>query len=98
MNLNEMAQREGIPANVTIKREDIAGDCILIRATQIEQLHGQARSERGAEVLITQSARKMYGDGPSVVAALSRIKTLVDAGLPLQQPNGKWHHEELADI
>ncbi|MFC6616663.1 hypothetical protein [Deinococcus radiophilus] len=55
MNLTEMAQREGLPDSVTVEREDTEAG-FLIRAVQ---------GERGAEVLITPSACKMYGEGPA---------------------------------
>ncbi|MDO4263541.1 MAG: hypothetical protein Q4C67_05020 [Deinococcus sp.] len=88
MNLKEMAQREGLPASVDLEREDTPAG-ILIRAVE---------GERGAEVLITPSACKMYGEGPSLNAALSRLRQLSsDGGLPVRKEEN-WHHEELADF
>lgn len=89
MNLKEMGLREGIPSNIFLEQESVGEGYTLLRATD---------GKRGAEVLITPSARQMYGEGPSLVAALSRLKKLVDAGLPEQKADGSWHHEELADI
>ncbi|WP_261663288.1 hypothetical protein [Deinococcus sp. Marseille-Q6407] len=86
MNLKEMAQREGLPASVTVEREESEAG-ILIRAFQEQQ---------GAEILITPSACKMYGEGPSITAALSRLRVLSEEGFP-EREHGHWHHEELAD-
>ncbi|MCY1701681.1 hypothetical protein [Deinococcus sp. SL84] len=88
MNLKEMAQREGLPAAVQVEREDTPAG-ILIRAVE---------GERGAEILITPSACKMYGEGPSLNAALSRLRGLLEGdGLPAREGQ-HWHHEELADF
>ncbi|GHF98634.1 hypothetical protein GCM10017783_08220 [Deinococcus piscis] len=88
MNLKEMAQREGLPASVTVEREETPSG-ILIRASQ---------GERGAEILITPSACKMYGEGPSINVALDRLRQLISGeGLPVSE-GGSWHREELADF
>ncbi len=88
MNLQEMAQREGLPPSVTVEREDTPQG-IVLRATE---------GERGAEILITLSACKMYGEGPSLNVALDRLRALLEgAGLPERGADG-WVREELADF
>lgn len=87
MNLQEMAQREGLPASVTVQREETPGG-ILIRAVN---------GERGAEILITPSACAMYGEGPSINVALGRLRQLTEEELPISE-NGAWRREELADF
>ena len=87
MNLREMAQREGLPASVHVEREDTAAG-IVIRAYE---------KECGAEILITPSACKMYGEGPSVNVALDRLRQILEGdGLPERTADG-WHREGLAD-
>lgn len=88
MNLNEMAQREGLPASIRVQREDTEAG-IVVRAVE---------GERGAEVLITPAACKMYGEGPSLNVALDRLKQRLEGEGFTEKVDGHWLREELADF
>lgn len=72
MNFQEQVRAAGLPADaqVTVHR-DPHGD--VYRVT---------RGGGGAELLLTDEAKAMYGDGPSVAVVLTRLRRAVEEGLP----------------
>lgn len=68
------------PAGVQVSSQ-VSGPDLLLRAEQ-----GSA----GAELLLTAAAIKMYGEGPSVFMALSRLKHAAEQGLPPLHPDGTF--------
>ncbi|WP_412026680.1 hypothetical protein [Deinococcus yunweiensis] len=46
----------------------------------------------GLELLLTDGAADMYGEGPAFSAALARLRQAAVAGLPPVQPDGTLRH------
>ncbi|WP_291431331.1 hypothetical protein [Deinococcus sp.] len=73
-----------LPAGVTVTQVPGAG--VVLRAT-----HGQEHGEqRGLEIQLTDDAGRMYGEGPAVATALTRLKQAAQAGLPARRADGTY--------
>ncbi|MFC4638614.1 hypothetical protein [Deinococcus hohokamensis] len=80
MNFDQQVAAAGFPEDVQVTREDRL-DGLLFRALQGEP----GRRQRGAELLLTPEAVRLYGEGPATAMVLTRLLAEVDAGLPVAQ-------------
>lgn len=79
MNFEEQVRAAGLPADAQVTvHPGPSGD--LYRLTY---------RQGGAELLLTDEARRMYGEGPSVAMVLTRLRQALDEGLPPLQ--GEQH-------
>ncbi|MFC4426347.1 hypothetical protein [Deinococcus navajonensis] len=79
MNFEQQVAAAGFPEDVQVTRETLL-DGHLFRAVQ---------DQRGAELLLTEEAVRLYGLGPATAMVLTRLLAEVDAGLPEPQ-NGRF--------
>ncbi|MFK7600614.1 hypothetical protein ACI3L1_00235 [Deinococcus sp. SM5_A1] len=72
-----------------------AGVMVTVRQTPEGRIFQAVRSgggqpERGLELMVTTDAVKMYGEGPTLLLALERLKKAAEAGLPTVGENGNY--------
>ena len=78
--LRHQIELAGLPSGVRVTQVPGAG--VVLRAT-----HGE---ERGLEIQLTDDAERMYGEGPAVATALTRLKQAAQAGLPARRADGTY--------
>ncbi|MCP2013315.1 hypothetical protein L1280_000443 [Deinococcus sp. HSC-46F16] len=76
MDLPELVAREGFPPGTQITTFTEPGGRVF-RAVQ---------PGRGFELLLTDEAMQMYGEGPTLALVLGRLREAAEAGLPPLEP------------
>ncbi|MEW6423082.1 MAG: hypothetical protein AB1511_15405 [Deinococcota bacterium] len=85
MDLQAQIEREGFPPGTSVTTLPEPGGQ-LFRVTQ-------AGGGRGLELLLTDEAVRMYGEGPSLALVLGRLRERAEAGLPEAQAPGVYARE-----
>ncbi|QFP76038.1 hypothetical protein [Deinococcus sp. AJ005] len=67
-----------------------AGVMVTVRQTPEGRIFQAVQSGRGLELMVTTDAVKMYGEGPTVLLALERLKKAAETGLPAVGENGTY--------
>ncbi|MFW8627341.1 hypothetical protein [Deinococcus sp. ME38] len=78
--LRHQIELAGLPSGVRVTQVPGAG--VVLRAT-----HGE---DRGLEIQLTDDAGRMYGEGPAVATALTRLKQAAQTGLPARRADGTY--------
>ncbi len=85
MDLQVQIEREGFPSGTSVtRRPELGGQ--LFRVTQ-------DGGGRGLELLLTDEAVQMYGEGPALALVLSCLRKRAEAGLPVAQSPGVYMRE-----
>ncbi|WP_291422970.1 hypothetical protein [Deinococcus sp.] len=79
-DIRHQIELAAFPAGVQVTHY-AEGDSWVIRALQ---------GRHGMEILLTEEAAKMYGEGPAVNLALTRLKHAAAQELPPMRPDGTF--------
>lgn len=85
MDLQVQIEREGFPPATSVTRRPEPGGQ-LFRVIQ-------DGGGRGLELLLTDEAVQMYGEGPALALVLGRLRKRAEAGLPVAQSPGVYVRE-----
>ncbi len=67
-----------------------AGVTVTVRQTPDGRIFQAVQSGRGLELMVTTDAVKMYGEGPTLLLALERLKKVSETGLPAVGEDGTY--------
>ncbi|WP_104990745.1 hypothetical protein [Deinococcus sp. NW-56] len=74
MDFPALVSREGFPPGVTVERlPDPHGEIFRVR---------NGEGTRGLDLLLTDEAVRMYGEGPTLALVLTRLREVAETGLP----------------
>ena len=84
MDVQSQINRAGFPEGMQVTTyEEVEG-----RVFRIRQRQGEIR--RGLEILLTDDAMQMYGEGPMVATVLQQLKKHAEDGLPLLEAGQEY--------